>query len=469
MSKKDAVIEHIKAAISSGQYQPLSPLPPTRELARQFGLARDTVVRAYQKLREEEFIESTSTRDFYVREKIPSPSSKAANNLIPIDMGRLSTYAKRLVSEPVRFPISSDFVVRNFGGPPPSLLPSKKWQETMRVSLKESRMTQYAPEILGRSELKSALAAFLHRTKGISCSGEEIVVFSSTFTAVNLLCRLLLNPGDCIAVEDPGFGGIRNIAAAIGLNVQGIPLDSQGLVVDQLSRLAVTPKLVYVTPTHQEPTGVTYSQERRQDLFDWARRHQAWIVEDDYDGYFQYGKTRNRPIRTLDIAGSNVFYLSTFWRLLYPLTSIGFCTIPTGLLDLLCKSKIEVEGVSETIFQLTLAQLLNDGFIDKYCRRLTDVYNSRRISCVQSCTRLLPTARITAGTSGTDLTISIDAAEGMVLAAAREVNLPLNSINPYYLTDRSTNTYTLDFACLTPGDMLRRLSDFAKILGSEPN
>lgn len=395
MNQKDKIVEHIKRAIKEGQYEPFSLIPPTRVLAEQFGVSRDTVVRAYKILAAQRFISSSSTRGFYVTEKPPiSENDTATQNIISIPSDRLSTFGEQLRSNSRRYPISSDFAVCNFGGPPPSLLPVKKWQETIRSNFKEIRKAQYVPEFLGKRELRSAIAAFLYRTKQITCSENDVVVFSSTFSAMHLLCQLLLNPGDTIAVEEPGFGGIRNIAAGQSLKVQGISLDNEGIIVEQLYQLPQPPRMVYVTTSHQEPTGINYSARRRQQLLDWAKRYGAWIIEDDYDGFFHYTKTSENPIRALDRFGTNVIYLSTFWRLLYPLTSIGYCILPQGLLDLVRKSKIEVEGASETILQATLAQLLSSGFIDKFIRRLTHVYSERRIACIQACAKQLPMAKL---------------------------------------------------------------------------
>ncbi|MBS1994548.1 MAG: PLP-dependent aminotransferase family protein [Cyanobacteria bacterium SZAS LIN-3] len=465
MNQRNRIIEHIRSGIEEGRYKPFSLVPPTRILAEQFGVSRDTVVRAYKILAEQNYIVSSATKGFYVTEKPPTTATGTTESFIPITADRLSVFGEQLRSDSRRYPISSDFADSNFGGPPSSLLPVKKWQETIRTNFKELRKTQYIPEFLGKSELRSAIAAFLYRTKQMTCGQNEVVVFSSTFSAVHLLCQLLLNPGDTIAVEDPGFGGIRNIAAAQSLKLCGIPLDEEGIVVEELSRLAQAPKMVYVTTSHQEPTGINYSARRRQQLLDWAKRNNAWIIEDDYDGYFHYTKTSEAPIRALDRFGTNVIYLSTFWRLLYPLTSIGFCVLPRGLLDLVGKSKIEVEGASETVLQAALAQLLSSGFIEKYMRRVTRVYSERRIACIQACAKHLPTVKLFHSVTGTNLTMIVDSfSESVILNAASQSGIPLNSLNAYYLNEQISHAYTLDFGSMSPAEMDFALFAFAKKL-----
>src|SRR5262249_30236586 len=150
---------------------------------------------------------------------------------------------------------------------------------------------------------------------------------SQSVSALSILCRALLDGGDAAVIEEPGFGGIRDICVAQGSNLEPIAVDHDGLVTSKLFSLATQARLIYVTPTHQDPTGAVLAMERRQELLKWAGRNNAWILEDDYDAHFNYESRPLPPLAALDGEG-RVVYLGSFWKVLYPLTLVGFAVVP---------------------------------------------------------------------------------------------------------------------------------------------
>lgn len=468
-SLRDCLRDYFVELIRSGQLPAGALLPPTRDLSQQFGVSRDTVVRAYQELQRLCYIESSSTRGFVVNgrsAKLPPKAVDAETSrqaLLPAE--RLSKYGQSVADRTVHYPMSSDFPGFNYGGPPLDLLPVRTWKERLQFFGQSLGSINHRPELLGRPELRQAVAAFLGRNKQIQCCADAVSIFTSSYGATGLLCRLLLNPGDTIAVEDPGYGGIRNIAAAQRFQLLPIPVDSEGMCVDAIAAQEQNVRLVYVTPLNQEPTGARLSDRRREKLLQWAKATGAWIIEDDFDGYFSCGKPTTSSLRALD-DGSSVIYLSTFWRLLYPLTSLGFCLLPEPLTQLVERSKLEVEGISETIPQLALASIIEDGYLERFVRKLGKEYALRRRTLIFNLKKSLNNrVQIIGDSSGTQCLVAFpEHSAQSVLKAASNSGFPLISTSPYYLAPNAEQTFLIDFSCLTADQLIEQTRMFANHL-----
>lgn len=467
-SLKEQICQYFISAIESGELSTGTSLPPSRELAQELGVSRDTVVRAYEELRRLEFIESQSTQGFVIKKRrVQSVQAKAQENN-PVWIERLSAYGRSIANDLSEYPLLSDLASFNYGGPPADQLPKRRWKACMQYFAERINEYSHNPEILGRNELRQALAAFLARTKQINCSPDELAIFASTFTAVNLLCRFLLEPGDCIAVEEPGFGGIKNIALANSLKVVPIPVDKDGIVLEKLQACEEPLKMLYVTPTHQEPTGTTMPLARRQELYKWAKERSVWIIEDDYDGTFQYSLSSVPAIKALD-QDSNVIYIAAFWKLLYPLTGLGYCVLPKTLMPLFLRTKVEAEGITEAIVQLSLATLLDEGFLEKHIRKLRSLYRERRNKLVHALNRSfagkIEFARESRGTQWMVFFPQFE--ESAVLKAARSAGLPLISCANYYMNPPKNAGFLIDFSVLPEDTTELQCNAFRDALFSE--
>lgn len=455
-------MDSIRTSIAEGDIKPGTLLPPTRELAIQLSVSRDTVVKAYAELVRLSLVHVLSTRGYAVSDHERTETKNTGTKTAPFAEERISRYGRDLLSSKKNYPVAADFSALNYGGPPLQLLPIRKWKEQMQAHAAGLATLNHTPEVLGREELRRAIATFLLRFKHIQVKTTEVIVFNSTFAATNLLCRLLLNPGESIAVEEPGFGGVRNIAQTLGLKVVPIPVDEHGISVDSLSSQTEDIRLVYVTPNHQEPTGCRLALARRTALIDWARHKNAWIIEDDFNGFFNYGNANFPALRALD---QRVIYLATFWKLLYPLTSIGFCVVPQALLSLIATTKVETEGISETITQLSLATLIDAGYLEKHIRRLRTIYRNRRqrlIYCLKSA--FGKDIEIT-GEAGTECYIRLAiASQDDVLDAALKARLPLISSDAHYLQKPESSAFLVDFSVLEEDEILVKVNAFSKAL-----
>jgi GntR family transcriptional regulator/MocR family aminotransferase len=472
---REQICDYFIELIESGQLTAGSVLPPTRELALQLSVSRDTVVRAYYELERLSCIRSSSTRGYFVAknalknlvERVPLHLRKEAPDASEemSILHRLSVYGQDVARFVPDFPVSSDFALINFGGPDPDLLPVRRWKENVRYYADRVNELNRHPEIMGQKELREAIAGYLGRTKQIQCRPESVAVFSNTHSATMLLCRLLLNTGDTIAVEEPGFGGIRNVARTLHMELLPVPTDKEGMMVETLFRTQKRVKLVYLTPCHNEPTGATLSHQRRLKLLEWAKANDVWIIEDDFDGFFYYGESPPPALRAIDDGGS-VIYLVTFWRLLYPLTSIGFCLLPRQLTTLIERTKLEVEGVSESLAQLTVARMMEDGYLERYMRKLRNTYAMRRSVLIESLHKGFGKSIEMIGPgSGTQLWCRLaNFSDEAVINAAAQVRLPVISASAYYLVKPALSTHLFDFSCLPEQALSERSAHFARIL-----
>lgn len=461
------IFRFFQDAIESGQLSHGEPLPPTRELADQLKVSRDTVVRAYNMLCSSGLVAPVTTVGYFVRKEIPNTIDNTSVKR-KLDIDRISSFARGIIRNSEKSPVSADFEAHNYGAPPQELLPAKAWRERTLECAKLVDSLHLAPELLGIPDLRDNIAEFVNRFKHVRCSGDSVVVYANTFAAINQICRLLLNPGDCIAIEDPGFGGIRNIASLQSLNLVPITVDESGLKVEDLMQCSQPVRLVYVTPTHQEPTGALLSIDRKKALVEWARKKNVWIIEDDYDGYFQYAVTRPFSLRALDEEGTCVIYMSTFWRLLYPLTSLGFCIFPQELIELVLQTKLQSEGIVESLPQHVLAKLLKDGEIEHLIQRLRRVYLKRRNTAISILgeirdldiqTKFRP--------SGTKALLWLNGySEQEVLSVAQEVALPLISTRSFFTAPEPVFPYLLDFSVVSELELKNRISKFRSTLST---
>jgi len=459
------LIDKFVGEIEAGVLIKGASLPSSRDLAVDFGISRDTVVRCYRYLQDHAYITSDGPRGSFVSYEHPSnPQPDAAP---PLDQSRLSNFGRLYLEERGLNLFLVDFPRLNYGAVPREYLPVKRWRELMQLHSKPNhfRSLNYETETLGRSELRRAISSYLQRSKNLLTVPEQIAVFSISVGAVELLCRLLLSEGDVIAVENPGFGGIKNIAAYRGLEVVPIDIDREGLIVQDLDRLERTPKLIYVTPNSQDPSGIQMTLSRRTELIEWCKKNRAWLIEDDFDGFYLHGKAQLPSLYSLDAAG-NVIYISTFWQVLYPLTTTGFILAPQNLMAVIEKSKAHTHGIPETMVQLTLADMLDSGYLQKHVRLTGKTFGSRlRAFCYQAKRLLGEQISINRQCAGLNCLINLPAYPlELVLRAADAAELPLVSTQHFYSKKSHPTEYLVNFAAISEEQSKNALQKFVQIL-----
>ena len=235
----------------------------------------------------------------------------------------------------------------------------------------------------GHRDLRVAIARHIGISRGVRASADDIIVTNGTQQALDVLARVLLAPGDGIAVEDPSYGPPRKLFKALGIRVVGVPVDRQGLVVDALPRGI---RAVYVTPSHQFPLSVTMTLPRRQALLAWAERNNAAIIEDDYDSEFRFGGRPLEPLQTLDAKG-RVVYVGSFSKTMLPTLRLGFLVTPPSLREALHKAKFVSDWHSSTLAQAALARFIDEGAFARHVRRMSAIYRERHQILADAITR----------------------------------------------------------------------------------
>ena len=465
-SLRKQICDALINSIEIGELPPGSPLPPTRELADQLEVSRDTVVRSYGDLQRLSYISSSSTRGFSVSfspggaEDVQPAEKKAAD----CSHLRLSDFGQRFVGETRNYAFSPDFSAINHGAPPKRLLPTRRWQLHSAKYASQFFSLENCTQVFGQLKLRKALTGFLNRSKQLSCSVDQVAVFSNTLSAVNLLCRILVNPGETIAVEDPGYGGIRNVAYAQGANLIGIPTDDQGIIVDELYKHHDI-RLLYVSPSHVDPNGAVLSLSRRKQLLQWAHKNDVWIIEDDYEAHFQYEKSPPPTLASMD-KNARVIYISSFWKVLYPLTAIGFCVLPNALVPLIERTKVHADGLSELIVQYTLTDIIEDGYLERHIRKMRKIFQSQRTALIFNLKKKFgQQIMIPCETSGTHSLVRFtEWSDARILYASQLAGLPMLPTSSYYFEPISKGEFVIDFSCLQKDDIDHLVTQFHKRL-----
>jgi GntR family transcriptional regulator / MocR family aminotransferase len=462
--------DYIAAEIDAGGLRPGDFLPSSRDLAHQLKLSRDTVVKTYSELNRLAYLYTASGKGTFVAPKYKGPTQSSPQNK---GAEPLSSLGRKLMAAELKHPSSPSFSALNFGALPKELLPTTRWRKVLQdiCAPKTFRSLEYQPDVLGRFELRSAVQRYLQRSRGIECNWQQVAIFSLSSGLINLLFKLLFETGDTVAVEEPGFGAVKNIAETQGLKVLPVAVDESGLNVESLRRSNQSIKLVYVTPGHQDPTGAVMSLSRRQELIEWARLNDVWIVDDDYDGYFYYG---NRPPVSLWSQAPNANVICSFscWQVLYPLTSIGFAVLPQSLVPALTAYKeLQTEGLSDFIIQLALAQMLNKGYLEQHLRRVQRVLSNRRsASMLELKRRLGEQIDIRKHSAGTHFVVSLPHWNTLeVLLAAEEAGLPLVPTSAYYMGRPAESEYLLNFSLYQEAEMKKAIQAFGSLLSAVPS
>jgi|AGTN01.1.fsa_nt_gi Transcriptional regulators containing a DNA-binding HTH domain and an aminotransferase domain (MocR family) and their eukaryotic orthologs len=467
--------EAVKKAIYDGLLRPGDALPSTRELSDSLGLSRFTIRRGYEELASQGFVEPSRGAGTFVSKTLPARTEEARkaarvviDDLIPLPR---SAYSEKVNEVQQRVSARSDlFVELNYGMPTTEDLPLALWRQLLlrHCRFADKTMLEYLGDPLGYEPLREALSGYISRARGIRCSADQIAIFSGSQHALDLLCRVLFDAGEHVAMEEPGYPGARRTFMSHGAIVHPVPVDSQGLSVEALSAMDVPIKVVYTTPSHQDPTSVAMSVSRRQELLKWARKNGAVIVEDDNDSEYRYGSGTVPALQGLD-EGDCVVYLSTFWKTLGPVVVLGFIVLPQRLLMRFTLAKSMVERDFPTLEQAALADFINEGHFERHIRRTKQVYAKRRQTLVFHLTKALRNnIEISKETAGMQLLARFPEVNGIsearVIEAAERANLSIMSTFAYYMGESPTGEFVIPFAHLSEAEIERRVELFAQTL-----
>lgn len=388
------VYEQLRNAILAGNIAPGTRLPATRAIARELAISRNTVVSAFDQLLAEGYIESRVGDGSYVSRALPDDLLRAqapAQVSVPPTFGRsASQRGSLLATTPVnrqRAAIATNAF--RPGLPALELFPFETWARIAAASWRTAD-----PALLGYSDpqgyspLREAIAAYLGASRGVHCTAEEVIITSGSQQGLDLAVRVLLDPGDQVWFEDPGYIGARGACLAAGAQIVPVPIDDAGLDVDAGIARAPHARLAYITPSHQYPTGVTMSLARRLALIEWARSNGAWLVEDDYDSEFRY---TGRPLPALQGLDTNrrTIYIGTFSKVLLPALRLGYLVVPRHLVTTFANARALADRSSPAIDQAILAEFIRAGHFARHIRRMRKVYAERQSVLLAAAERFL--------------------------------------------------------------------------------
>jgi GntR family transcriptional regulator/MocR family aminotransferase len=456
----------LKSGILRGQFVAGRPLPPTRWLAKELGLSRNTVLAAYEQLRAEGFIEGRIGSGSYVTSQPfcldgPPPQPQTLEPQSRYAARARDVYGSRDFSGRVEPGMRFSF---QYGVPLTNPLLTTAWARAL--SHAASYTAPSYPGAQGIPELREAICDYLARRRGIQATPEDVLVVTGTQQALALTMRVLLDPGDEAVIEDPHYFAIRMALEIHGARVRSVPVDGEGLRIDALPQPA--PRLVCVTPSHQFPSGTVMSLSRRSALLDYAGRHGSWIFEDDYDGEFRYDSKPLAALRSLDRQG-RVIYVGTFSKAIFPALRMGYLLMPPALRQDFVAAKWVEDFGSPAIEQAALANFMRDGGFERHLRRSARTLVERRttlIAGLQACSR--GRLEIADSRAGMHLVVWIrdrSRADGdALIALARSRGLGLYSIAPLYAKPPDRAGLLMGYCGLSTREIGEALEIFAGCL-----
>jgi GntR family transcriptional regulator / MocR family aminotransferase len=433
--------ERIRAAITSGALAQNARVPSSRTLARDFGVARNTVDEALSQLVAEGLIVRRRGAGSFVSNHLPKlapPASDARRTAKRrVAEPRISIRAKALQGYPGHYkPIRAVPFTPSL--PPSEFFPRKIWKRLLNREAARSGTAywEYGASN-GLPELREAIAAHATAMRGTRASSDQVVVTTSTQQAVELAAKVVADPGESCWVESPGYQPVQHVLRAAGLDVVQVPVDRQGLNVLAGRNLKPHARLAYVTPSHQYPMGCEMSQARRDALLNWAAAEDAYIVEDDYDGDYRY---EGRPITSLQAMDCNrVIYVGSFNKILFSGLRIAFTLVPESLAGAFVDAKHVADGHTALLSQAVLAAFIAEGHLAQHLRTTRAIYNERRLVFLEeakSLGELLEFEPAIAGMHVTALFRDARVDDRAVAAESLRRGVAVDPLSKYGATDR---------------------------------
>lgn len=468
------IADGLREAIESGRLPRGLKLPSTRVFAEELGVSRNTVLQVFEALTEEGVLAGRVGAGTFVAGQAGEPTGEEGGGRIEIRTApHPGAYPFRSLSRRGRGLIagsSGEFSERPTPFMPdlPDLreFPIRTWLRLLNET--SGRLTG---EILadsssaGYEPLRRAVAQYLTSSRGMPCDHAQVIITTGSQQSLDLVCRLLLDPGDPVWLEEPCYVGARAVISANGAICHGVPVDDEGIRVSEGAERFPVPRIIYTSPSRHYPLGATMSSPRRDELLDYAHRCGAWIVEDDYDHEFRYAGNSLRALFGLD-EERRTFHIGTFSKIMLPSFRLGYVVVPTDFADAFAKARAVVDRHAPLIEQMVLSEFMHRGLLAAHIRRMRGLYRSRQTHLVEGLRDLFgedfPLGDTDTGMHAL-LPLASDADDRQVARISAKAGVVARPLSPYYHGSRRSQGLLFGFAAFTPVEISEGLFRLSRI------
>lgn len=459
------VYRQIALAIRSGRLAHGQQLPPSRLLASQLGISRKPVAEAYARLTFEQLLVGQVGKGTFVAAPRKAETAQQVANPLA---SNTTLQRWRSTATPLRLPDQEGRSRFEFVGgmPAPAHFPRDEWRRCVLHGLRQETpaIGRYG-QTEGVATLRAAIARHSGFSRGVRCTGAQVVVTNGAQQAFDLLGKVLLSPGDVVAMEDPGYPLARLIWRSQGACVVSVGVDREGMIVDQIPAQA---KLIYTTPAHQFPLGMPMSLARRDALLARARKIGAVIIEDDYDSEFRYEGRPTDSLQSLDRHGV-VAFVGSFSKIMLPEIRLGYVVLPSALLEPVLVAKHIGDWHTASTLQHALARFMDDGLLHKHIRRGHAIYAARRAALMAAFSGpLAPWFELVPNTAGFHMaaTCRQEIDIGLLQRLARRADVGLYALADFYVDRPAESGLFLGYGAIGTLDIAPALQRVADILST---
>jgi GntR family transcriptional regulator/MocR family aminotransferase len=477
------IYDGVRAGILAGRFAANMRLPSTRVLAAELGVARNTVVLAFDQLVAEGYLSARRGGGTRVRAALPDAlisvhASRRARTIheatapMPHAPSRLPARWARVMARDPDFGARRDGAIVPFtlGMPAVDAFPAELWSRITARRWRSGAVFLGHAATAGDDALRNAIAAYVTSSRGARCTPEQIFIVSGAQQALDLAARVLVEPDDAVWMEDPGYPGARAALTGAGARVIAVPVDDEGMDVGAGERAAPDARLAYVTPSHQFPLGTIMSASRRLALLTWARRVGGWVLEDDYDSEFRYAGHPIPCLQGLDTergGAGRVLYIGTFSKTLAPALRLGYLIVPDELVDAFRVARAIAGGHSPTLDQGVLADFIGEGHYVRHVRRVRALCAERQQALLDAATRELGDALMLApDAAGLHMVgwLPPCASDEAATAAALRERVEVTPLSRYSARAPERGALLLGYAAFDEGEILNGVLSLARAL-----
>ncbi|MET0456669.1 MAG: PLP-dependent aminotransferase family protein [Mycobacterium sp.] len=474
--------EQLRSSILSGQLAGGSKLLPSRVLAAQNGLSRNTVLAAFDQLAAEGYVTGRQGSGTYVARVLPedllqtTPTPPSSTSPALYTKTALSARGERL-ARARRMPIpavvgqkprGTAFLI---GLPALDAFPFKTWAKlySTRFATSSSALMPY-DNPAGYRPLREAIASYIATARGIHCTADQVIIMNGSQQALEFCARILLDPGDAAWLEDPGYLGARAALVSASARIIPVPVDEAGLDVVAGIALESTARIAIVTPSHQFPLGHTMSLERRLALIDWAARNESWVIEDDYDAEFRYV---GKPLAALTAIDTHqrVIYVGTFSKVLFPSLRLGYIIAPESIVDGFIAAHLSTDMHAHLIDQAVVTDFMEQGHFANHLRRMRVLYGERQALLIQQAEKFSGGIVLTPSDGGLHLVGQLpkNIDDAAIAKAALQQGIHAWPLSIHHYNSSSSSALLLGYAGTSKRDMRTGFDVLADVLRNHPH